>query len=91
MPDIYARKQCVYKIERVQKRLLKLLCIRSNVHYSSTAYEDLFYLFQLSSLESRREIADLLLFHKIIETVVRDMRIAQREQHPLFPILYVQR
>lgn len=63
-------KQCINKIERVQRRFVKLLCFRAKVSYSGDSYAELCNFFQLTSLENRRKVADLLFFHKILHSKV---------------------
>lgn len=56
----------ISKIERVQKLFVKYLCFKTGVTFSASRYEELSSHFQLTTLEKRREISDVLLFHKII-------------------------
>lgn len=59
-------KCSILKIERVQKRFIKHLCFVRKITYESTKYDELCAMFGLTSLETRRKITDLKLFHKIL-------------------------
>lgn len=60
----------VTKIERVQKKFVKHLCYLSKVDYHNDNYVALCNIFQLTTLERRREITDLMLFHKLLHSKV---------------------
>ena len=59
------------KLERVQKKFVKFLCFLNSVDYSNNRYEELCKHFQLTTLEQRRKITDLVLFHKILHGKVK--------------------
>ena len=63
-------KVWVQKLERVQKRFIKVLCAKKRINYDSDNYVDLCNLFSLTTLERRRKICDLILFHKILHSKV---------------------
>ena len=60
-------KCLIEKIERVQKRFVKCLCFQSKIKYD---YLKLCSHFQLTSLELRRKVADMVFFHKILPSNV---------------------
>ena len=51
------------KIERVQKKFVKHLCFLNRMDYKNSCYVDLCNHFRLTTLEQRRKITDLNLFH----------------------------
>ena len=55
----------ITKLERVQKKLVRWLCIRDRLDYSELGYEPLCVYYQLQTLESRRKISDLCNLNKI--------------------------
>ena len=59
-------KVYIDKVERVQKRFVKLLCIKCYKNYDSERYSDLCDFFGLTTLQHRRKLSDLLLYHKIL-------------------------
>ena len=59
------------KIERVQMKFVKFLCIKSNIQYSSTQYANLCKEFSLPILTVRRQQADLCFLHKCLNNVYR--------------------
>ena len=61
-------KLMIDKIERVQKRFVKHLCFHSNINYSSDDYVSLCNHFQLTTLNNRRKVADMVLFYKILHS-----------------------
>ena len=60
----------ISKVERVQKKFVKHLCYLTNNNFCNGNYATLCELFQLTTLERRREICDLILFHKILHSKV---------------------
>ena len=56
------------KIERVQKKLIKYLCYKSKIQYSSDSYPELCHHFRLPSLQHRRQVADLMFLHKCVHS-----------------------
>ena len=56
----------IAKLERVQKRFLKYVCFKNKIMYDNYNYSSLCTLFNLQSLQSRREVSDLCFFNKIL-------------------------
>ena len=54
------------KIERVQKRFVRFLCCKMKLNYDRDKYKELCDFYNLSTLEHRRNVSDLLLFYKIL-------------------------
>lgn len=54
------------RIERIQKQLLRHLAYRSNCKLSDNSYEGRLERFNITSLQSRRIMSDLLFLHKIL-------------------------
>ena len=58
------------KIENVQKRFVKHLCLMSSMTYNNDNYVTLCNHFQLTTLLKRRKVADMVMFHKILHSRV---------------------
>ncbi|MEL7308158.1 MAG: reverse transcriptase family protein, partial [Pseudomonadota bacterium] len=58
------------KLERVQRRFIKHLCFVGNVNYDRHDYIRLCNQFRLTTLEHRRKVNDLVLFHKVLHSYV---------------------
>ena len=63
-------KCAVNKIERIQKAFVKFLCFHTRIMYKSDNYAVLCHHFRLTTLAERREISDILLFHKIVNSAI---------------------
>ena len=59
-------KSAINKLERVQKKFVKHLCFLNRVEYNSSNYVDLCNKFQLTTLEKRRRITDIMLFYQVL-------------------------
>lgn len=59
----------IEKIERVQRKFMRYFCFKSNVVRDEFSYIDLLCLFEINSLESRRELIDVVTAYKIINDV----------------------
>ena len=55
----------INKLERVQKRFLKTLSYKSRVVHANFSYEELCARFNIKSLQSRRNISDLVFLNKL--------------------------
>ena len=64
-------KCLINKIERVQKKFVKHLCFLNETDFCNNRYEELCKQFQLTSLEQRRKVTDLVLFHKVLHGKVK--------------------
>lgn len=60
----------VERIERVQIKLLKIICYRYGLSRKYVSYGDKLREFQLISLESRRKYFDLMYLYKIVNSYV---------------------
>ena len=56
----------ITKLERVQKRFLKTMSYKGRVMYANFSYEELCVHFNLKTLQSRRNIADLVFLNKLL-------------------------
>ena len=65
--QIWNPKYTIYisRIEAVQKKFIKFLCFSLGIPYSSRNYLKMCRKFHFLTLESRREVADLVYLHKI--------------------------
>ena len=59
-------KSYITKIEPVQKRFLRVLCFKAKMTYDRDKYKEMCCLFNLTTLEHRRKVFIVLLFHKIL-------------------------
>lgn len=69
------------RIEKVQKKFVKLLCYRFNVAYSSDYYPHLLSFFSLQHLNTRRKFVDIMFAFKVINHIIKCPEI----EH-LFPL-----
>ena len=59
----------IIKLERVQKRFIKFLCVRAGIGYISSQYANICKHFGIQTLKHRRDISDLCFLHKCLNNI----------------------
>ena len=86
------------RIEKIQRKFVKLLCYRFNVVYASDYYPYLLSFFSLQDLNTRRKFIDIMFAFKVLNHIIKcpeilhlfPLYIAPRplRQHPLLTVQF---
>ena len=61
----------ISRIEKIQSKFIKALCLKCGIEYSSTNYDHLLHYFSLPRLESRRKYCDIVFIFKVVNSFIK--------------------